>query len=246
MNHFKTKNNKREKLRGIYFQLGLIIAGGLTLLAFEWTFPIHVSELGGVIIEEIEEDFEWTPAVEKEKVKIKIETFEEVKSKSELFKKVENDFKEKEVDKKAEKILEKTPDFKEGEWKEVEKVKEVAPMGFAESMPYYKDCKDLKENERKECTQENMYKHFGKNIRVPEIIKMKGKATYLAFVYFEVNKKGKITNVKILNDEKHKIPKELEREAYNAVSSLPQMIPAKHNGKKVKVLYKVPIKFTIR
>ena len=77
------------------------------------------------------------------------------------------------------------------------------------------------------------------------MIKIKGKASYVAFVYFEINKKGQVSNVKILNDEKHKIPRELEREAYNAVSTLPKMIPAKNHGKKVKVLYKVPIKFTI-
>ena len=160
MNHFKTKKNKREKLRGIYFQLGLIIAGGLTLLAFEWTFPIHTSQLGGVIIDEIVEDFEWTPPVEKEKVEEITDKKEEVKLITELFKKVENDFKEKEIDKKVEKTPEKTPEFKEGDWKEVEKVKEEAPMPFAESMPYYSDCKDLNETERKKCTQENMYKHY--------------------------------------------------------------------------------------
>ena len=245
MNHFKTKNNKREKLRGIYFQLGLIIAGGLTLLAFEWTFPTHISQLGGVVIEEIEEDFEWTRPIEKEKVEEKIETTEEVKSKSDDFKKVENDYKEPEEDKKVEKTPEKTPDFSSDKWGIVEEVEED-PVPFVQCMPHYKDCKTLAEEERKKCTQEKMYEHFGKTIKVPQTIKMQGRATYTAFIYFEINKKGKITNVKILNDEKHRIPKELEREAYNAVSSLPQLIPASDRGKKKKVYYKVPIKFTIR
>ena len=42
MNHFKQKNKKLEKLRGIFFQLGLIIAGGLTLVAFEWTSSVKI------------------------------------------------------------------------------------------------------------------------------------------------------------------------------------------------------------
>ena len=41
MNHFTKKSKRLEKLRGIFFQTGLIIAGGLTLVAFEWTTPIH-------------------------------------------------------------------------------------------------------------------------------------------------------------------------------------------------------------
>ena len=245
MNHFKTKNNKREKLRGIYFQLGLIIAGGLTLLAFEWTFPTHISQLGGVIVEEIEGDIEWIPPVEKEKKKEVEETKEEIKKITEQFKKVDNNHKELEEEKKEEVVKEKAPEFNSEKWGTVEEVEED-PVPFVQYMPHYKDCKTLEEAERKKCTQEKMYEHFGKSIKVPQVIKMQGRATYTAFVYFEINKKGKITNVKILNDKNHKIPRELEREAYNAVSSLPQMIPASDGGKKKKVYYKVPIKFTIR
>ena len=247
MNHFKTKNNKLEKLRGIFFYIGLIVAGGFTLLAFEWTFPTHIAKMGGVIVEEIEWDMNYVEPYEVEKEEEEIEEKEEeTTSKSEDFEKVENDYKEKEEQIKEKKSPEKQAEFREGEWGEPEEIKEETPLVFAQHMPHYKDCKSLEEEERKKCTQEKMYQHFGKKIRIPETIKMLGRATYLAFVYFEINKKGEITNVKILNDEEHKIPKELEREAYNAVSSLPQLIPAKNNGKKVKILYKVPIKFTIR
>jgi len=244
MNHFKQTNKKLERLRGIFFQLGLIIAGGLTLLAFEWTTSIHITELGGIIVEEIEEDVFFNEELEiiEEKKEEKIK--QPKVDLSLVFTPVDNNKKIEEPTEEKQKVEELT--FNEGKWKEKEKIIEIAPVSFAQHMPHYKDCKDLKEEERKKCTQEKMYEHFGKNIKVPEVIKMQGKATYLAFVYFEINKKGKITNVKILNDEKHKIPRELEREAYNAVSSLPQMLPAKNNGKKVKVLYRVPIKFTIR
>ena len=45
MNQFKKTTQKREKRRGIYFQIGLIIAGGLTLVAFEWTSPVSLVDL---------------------------------------------------------------------------------------------------------------------------------------------------------------------------------------------------------
>jgi protein TonB len=239
------KNNKLEKLRGIFFQFGLIVAGGITLLAFEWTSPKYAYELPPS--ENTFDDGIWEyppllPEKEIEKPKVKIT---QPKLITDAFKKVDNDTKIPE-EKKEEVTI--TPDekFKDNQWKEKEIIDEVeAPFIVVSNMPHYADCEDLTEDERKKCTQEKMYQHFGKKIRVPEVIKMKGKAEYKAFVYFEVNKKGEIANVKILNTEKNKIPKELEREAYNAVQSLPQLIPGKNHGKSVSVRYSVPINFTV-
>lgn len=247
MNHFKKKNKKLEKLRGIYFQIGLIIAGGLTLLAFEWTFPIQIAELGGVVIEEIEWDYDYVEPFEKEKEEEFIEEKEEEsKSTSEEFEKVDDDYKEKEEEKKEEKKQIKELKFKEGDWKEVEETPEEKPIFMPQKWPHYKDCADaINEVERKQCTQEKMYEHFSNSIRIPEIVKMKGKGVYKVYVYFEVNKKGKIAKVKVLNKDKQEVPKELLRQAYNAVKTLPDLIPGKNYGKKVSVPYSVPIVFTV-
>ena len=244
MNHFKKRNNKLEKLRGIFFQLGLIVAGGLTLLAFEWTTLYKISELEGIVIDDISSDFEYIPTFEKEEKKVK--KIKPPKVDLSKIKMVDNDYKEPIEELTEEAKKEESGTFDEGKWESVEEVKEETPLSLAQHMPHYEKCASLSEDEKKQCTQEEMYKHFGKKMRIPEHIKMQGKATYLAFVYFEINKNGEITNVKILNDEEHKIPRELEREAYNAVSSLPQLIPAKNHGKKVKVLYKIPIKFKVK
>jgi hypothetical protein len=140
---------------------------------------------------------------------------------------VKDDFKDKEVDPKEEKIENKEVKFNDSEWKEVEEVKEASSLTFAQHMPHYLDCAAMTEEEKKVCTREKRYKHFGKMMKIPATIKMKGVATYLVFVYFEVNKKGIVSNVRILNDQQHKIPKELEREAYHAVSTLSDLVPAK-------------------
>ena len=247
MNHFTKKNRPLEKLRGIYFQIGLIIAGGLTLVAFEWTTPISNTTLGGVIIDVIEDDYVYVKDFEIMKEVKEVEIIKKPKVDLSQFEIVPDDKKEEIAEPEKEVVKKGEAEFKEGDWDEVEKVDEVElPVSFAQHMPHYKDCSELAENERKICTQEKMYQHFGKNLKIPESIKIQGKASYLAFVYFEVNKKGKVTNVKILNDEDHKIPRELERQAYMAVSSLPEFIPAKDEGKKIKVLYRVPINFTVK
>lgn len=243
MTHFKNKNKKLEKLRGIFFQIGLIVAGGLTLVAFEWTSPIYIADLPtpDVVAEEPWDIPVITPEkeeVEKPKVKEKAEP----KPDPDKIKIVKDDFKEPE--KKEEKKKEE-PVFNKDDWKEVEKIVEEKAVLIAGVMPHFKECEDMDENQRKSCTQSKMFEHFGKSIKVPEKIKVLGAAKYKAFVSFEVNKKGEVVNIKILNDEKHKIPKELERQAYNAVNSLPIMNPGKNHGKPVRVKYSVPIVFNV-
>jgi len=46
MNHFQKSNKKLEKLRGLFFQIGLIVTCGLTFLAFEWrtTYSVVIPE----------------------------------------------------------------------------------------------------------------------------------------------------------------------------------------------------------
>lgn len=242
MTHLKNTQNKLEKLRGMFFQFGLIIAGGLTLLAFEWTSPKYAYELPPA--ENVLDDGIWEyppllPEKEIEKPKVKISQPTLI---TDAFKKVDDDTKIVEKEKEYTPPVEKF----NSDWKEKEVIDEVeTPFIVVSNMPHYADCEDLTEDERKKCTQDKMYQHFSKKIRVPEVIKMKGKAEYKAYVYFEVNKKGEIANVKILNNEKNKIPKELEREAYNAVQSLPNLIPGNNHGKNVSVRYSVPINFTV-
>jgi outer membrane biosynthesis protein TonB len=246
MNHFQKTNKKLEKLRSSFFLIGLIIAGGFTLLAFEWTFPEYISKLEGVPVEEIEGDFEYVEPFEIEKeIKEVKELAPPVVKSNEI--KIVPDTEPTEKEKDPTKKVQPETKFNPDEWKTTPPVDPPTPPVFnAGTMPHYKDCKTLAEEERKICTQQKMYHHFNKTISIPESIKGRGAAEYLAFVYFEVNTKGEIANVKILNDKKHKIPKELEREAYNAVKSLPQLIPANNHGKKVAIKYKIPIKFTVR
>ena len=109
MNHFTKKNKALKKLRGIHLQIGLIIAGGLTLVAFEWTTPINPYLLPENTIV-YEEEWEMPPILPKKEIEKPEVKFIEAPKKSKVIEIVENDFKEK--------VIETKEDVKE--YKEVE------------------------------------------------------------------------------------------------------------------------------
>lgn len=61
------------------------------------------------------------------------------------------------------------------------------------------------------------------------------------FVQFVVNKKGNVTNVKILKG----VNPDLDAEALRVVKLMPNWIPAKQHNRLVKISYVVPIKFKL-
>jgi TonB family protein len=61
-------------------------------------------------------------------------------------------------------------------------------------------------------------------------------------VEFVVDTDGSLINVKVINNGGYG----LSEEAIRVVRSMPKWIPGKQNGKKVRVSYKLPIKFTLK
>lgn len=245
MNQFQKSTKKIDKLRSSFFLVGLIIACSFTFLAFEWTSTYTIITPKPPTID-IGDDGVLPPITYRNEVKPP-----EVKIKPPSFNPDEIIIVKEDPIKPEEKpeFVEVNPEsFNPDDWTPVEKKigPPPPPVFIAGVMPHYEDCKTLSEEERRMCTDTKMKSYLSSITHVPEIIKMRGKAEYVAYVYFEVSAKGKVGNVKILNDKKHKIPRELEREAYNAVKSLPQFIPGNNYGKRVAVRYQIPIKFTIK
>ena len=60
-------------------------------------------------------------------------------------------------------------------------------------------------------------------------------------VSFIVNKQGTVTNVKIVRG----VDKNLDAEALRVVSLLPKYKPGKQRGKAVRVMFTIPINFTL-
>lgn len=80
---------------------------------------------------------------------------------------------------------------------------------------------------------ENFYKFFSENYQSPKEKGVKGKI----YVTFLVEKDGSLTDIKILRDLGHKTGIEAIRTLYMS----PKWIPGEINGKKVRVLYSLPI-----
>lgn len=80
---------------------------------------------------------------------------------------------------------------------------------------------------------EKFYKFVGNNYRAPEEEGLKGKV----YVTFVVEKDGSLTDIKVLRD----IGYGTGAEAIRVLKKCPRWQPGEQNGKKVRVLYSLPI-----
>jgi hypothetical protein len=80
---------------------------------------------------------------------------------------------------------------------------------------------------------EKFYRYIGKNFQVPDEKGLNGKV----FVSFVIEKDGSLTDIKVIRD----IGFGTGQEAVRVLESCPRWIPAEQNGKKVRVLYSLPI-----
>ena len=85
-----------------------------------------------------------------------------------------------------------------------------------------------------------LMKFIQKNVRSPAIAK-EYNITGKVYVSFIVDKQGSVTNVKIVRG----VDKNLDAEALRVVSSLPSYKPGKQRGKAVRVMFTIPINFTL-
>jgi len=82
---------------------------------------------------------------------------------------------------------------------------------------------------------EKFYKFVDNNFKYPdEDIDLKGKKIYATFI---VEQDGSLTDIKILRDAGHGTG----AEAIRVLKKCPRWIPGEHNGKKIRVLYSLPI-----
>ena len=85
-----------------------------------------------------------------------------------------------------------------------------------------------------------LMKFIQKNVRYPAVAK-EYNITGKVYVSFIVDKSGFVTNVKIVRG----VDKNLDAEALRVVKSLPKYKPGKQRGKPVRVMFTIPINFTL-
>ena len=204
-----------ERKRGLFLQIGLVIALLIVLAAFEYkSYEKSVYNLGSLNLDDLEEEI------------IPI-TKQELKPPPpppppppEVIEIVEDDV-----------VIEDEIEIEDTESDEdLEIVEEDDEEVFmvVENMPEFPGG-DL-----------GLMKYIQKNVKYPPIAK-EYNITGKVYISFVVDRSGSVTNVKVVRG----VDKNLDAEAVRVIKSLPKYKPGKQRGKAVKVMFTVPINFTL-
>ena len=216
----KAKKNPKisiERKRGLFFQIGLVITLLAVLIAFEWkSYEKTDYSLGKLQMDDLED--EMIPITRQEEKPPpppppSPEIIEIVEDEVEI----ENELEVEETDTDENEFIEQ---------EEEEDSDEVFMV--VEQMPVFPGG-DL-----------GLMKFIQKNTKYPPIAK-ENDITGKVFVSYVVNKKGKVTNVKVARS----VDRYLDAEAVRVVKLLPYSSAGKQRGKPVNVQYTIPINFTL-
>jgi protein TonB len=205
-----------EKKKGLFFQIGLVVTLIIVLAAFEWKSYEKVDyNLGQLNLDDLEEEI--IPITKQE-----IKPPPPPPPPPEVIEIVEN-----EVEIEDELEIEDT-ESDEDVMIEIEEESDDEFFMVVENMPLFPGG-DL-----------GLMKYIQKNVKYPPIAK-EYNITGKVFVSFIVDKSGSVTNVKIVRG----VDKNLDAEAMRVVKSLPKYKPGKQRGQAVRVMFTIPINFTL-
>jgi len=225
----KTKKANLEEKKNLFFLLGLVVALGITLLAFEWTSkPIQVSSLGTTESINIEEEIipitrvkEVVPPPPPPPIKV-----------VEVLNIVEDDVV---IDEELE--LENT-DADELTMIDVQPVIGMEEEEEEEDKIYFNIIEEPAEFPGGDKA---LYNFISKSVNYPVIAQENG-IQGKVYVKFVVNETGKVGNAEILRG----VDQSLDKEALRVINSLPSFKPGKQRGRSVKVFYNAVIYFQLQ
>ena len=115
-----------------------------------------------------------------------------------------------------------------------------APVIIAENMPRFPGCEDLglSKEERRTCSEKKLLEYIYAHIEYPQIALQNG-ISGMVVVQFVVEKDGSITEAEVLKD----IGGSCGREVLRVVDSMPTWIPGSQQGRKVRVMFRLPVRF---
>ncbi|MBZ9620771.1 M56 family metallopeptidase [Psychroflexus lacisalsi] len=115
------------------------------------------------------------------------------------------------------------------------------PFAVIEEVPVFPGCKGLATNEeRKECMSKKISQFINENFDVNLAENLGLKGTNRVYVQFKIDKNGDVVNVQARAPHP-----DLQAEGERVINELPKMKPGEQKGKKVGVLYSLPITFQI-
>ena len=214
-----------ENKKGIFLEIGLILALLFVFVAFEYkSYDKQTIDLSARAVEDITEEI--IPITE-QKVKPppppppkQVTQIRIVEDDVEVDEDIEID-----VDADDETVFEEYIAPEEDE----EEVLETEIFTVVESMPEFPGGMG------------ELMKFLAKNIKYPPLAKESG-IQGRVFINFVVEPTGAISNVKVLRG----IGGGCDEEAVRVVASMPKWKPGKQRGKSVRVSYNLPVKFTLQ
>ena len=116
----------------------------------------------------------------------------------------------------------------------------VEDFQILDKVPVYPGCFPEKEENRKMCFQEKIYRHVARNFRYPELAQKKG-IQGKVFVSFIIGAGGYVEQIKTRGPDPM-----LEAEAKRIISLIPRITPGRIDGKVVEVPFSLPIIFKLQ
>ncbi|WP_372934188.1 energy transducer TonB [Mariniphaga sediminis] len=221
----KTNAANLENKRNLFFLIGLVIALGFTLLAFEWSVaPKKAESLGTVQFQPVAE--EMVPITREPEAKLPPPKVVEILNIVEDHVDIDDEILIEDSEANDETVIDFTPViFKNTEEPEREEKIFIA----------VDDPAEFPGGDRA------LYKYISDQVRYPVVAQENG-IQGKVFVKFVVNEVGMVSNAEILRG----VDISLDQEALRVVNSLPKFKPGRQQGRAVKVYYSAVINFQLQ
>lgn len=228
----KTAEANLENKRWFWFFCGSMAVGAILLASVSWTiYDVNISQFIDLGMEEDQEEIPVSiqtpppppPPPQQTTILDIVEDEEEIEEELDLDLEIEEDT---EID-EIEEI------FDDGDEDEV--------FMIVEKMPAYPGCEELRGEELKQCTERAVITKVQTSVKYPAIAK-DAMIQGTVFVYYEIDKKGKVVNAEVLRG----VHPSLDKAALASVEKLPDHSPGEQRGKPVRVRYTIPVRFTIK
>ena len=225
----KSKKADLEKRKGMFLEIGLVVALSVILVAFEWTKG-EGKDNNSETVQEIQFEDEMMQITRREEPKP--EPKPEQPKVAEVLDIVDDDVEiEDDFDFDMEATDDTEYDFTSMMGDDEEEIDEEEVFYIVEDMPTFNGGDPATE----------FRKYIAQNLRYPEIAAENG-ISGRVIVQFAVNKVGQVVDANVVRS----VDPALDKEAKRVVMSSPKWTPGRQRGKAVTVLFTFPINFVLQ
>lgn len=233
MERIKSKEANLENRRSAWFFVGLVAILAVLLSSVAWA---------SYDIRQVRESSLDLDLIEDEEIPVNIQTPPPPPPPPQQTAVIEIIEDDDEIEEEPDVIIEEFDESEDIEIIEYEdEVGEDEIFMIVEKMPAFPGCEGKRGDDLKACTELEVRKYISRYTKYPQIAKDAG-ISGTVYVYYEINKKGKIENAEILRG----VHKSLDSEALRVIKNIPTHTPGEQRGKPVRVRYTVPVKFILR